>query len=370
MNSNNLSKQASNLLVEKVETKLLAICSITGIAITLEVPAIEGIAMEYENPIARAENFLKVSSLPTEQIKKFPQSILAGILLAIYKHSNLIEDRMSSAAQNLSLQSVHPTILIESIKFFSCIERIEDNKYFPRLSLTPKDEAEMQKSSVTNVIKAYYKDCYAIRFPAFKQKELEEINSELAGITIYKKLTNTKKVAESILRARKTKEAAQKELLVRGRKLVRELAEQKILSEKLVSFLKVLFTGDYLLTAELGLKDRISKALLKHEGNQKALELVRIINDNANKNDLDSIFKKEEDEEVEEGLQEVEEEQKPKLSFKEKLALKMQGLSYEDKDQEEEIEEEIEEEEIEEQEEGNGLDPEEEIEQEEDYNEL
>jgi len=330
MNSNKEMniKNASKLLTERVENKLLAICSITGLAITIDSPVIEGsngeiMAMEYENPIARAENFLKISLLPSEQLKKFPQSILAGILLAIYKHSELVEDGMSAAAQNLSLQSVFPSTLVESIKFFSSIEDLGRNKYFPKLSLIPKDENELQKSSVTNVIKNYLKVCYAIRYPVVETKELSEINSELAGITIYKKLSNTKKIAEAILRARKTKEATQKELLVRGRKITRELAEQKVLSDKLVSFLKILFTGDYLLTAELELKDRICKALLKHEGNQKALELVKIINDNANKNEVESIFKKEEDKEVEEELAEVEEEQKPKLSFKELLAMKM-----------------------------------------------
>ena len=117
--TNNL--KASKLLSKEVETKLLAICKVTGIAITIEAPAIKGFALEYTNPLSLQENFLKIASLPSSTLAEFPQNILAGILLAVYKHHSLLNCPLSAAAQNLSLQSVHPTVLIDSLNYFASL---------------------------------------------------------------------------------------------------------------------------------------------------------------------------------------------------------------------------------------------------------
>lgn len=321
------SKQkAFLLLTQRIETKILAVCEITGIAITIQAPSILGYSLEYTNPISEAKNFLQIAELPTKQLLELEPSILSGLLLAILKHYELMECPLTAAAQNLSLQSIHPSVLVELIKFYSNLSRTSQKtiSILPHITLIPKDIGEYQTSSITSVLKNYRQVCADILFPVADTSELAKINKEVDAIHYTKVIGKNQKIAEAILRARRTKEATQKDLLVTGRRLIRELSQENILSPSLLNFLKLLFTKDYLLNAELSIKDRISKALLKHQ-NSKCLQLVKILNDGASTNIIESIFKVPEDEEIEESLEEVEEQQVKKLSIKEKIALRKAG---------------------------------------------
>lgn len=338
MNQLNIAiNQASKLLTKRVESKLLAVCSISGIAITIEAPSLVvggiPVALTYTNPLSGYENFSPLARLSAKELLQLEQPILAGLLLSILKYYELVECPMTSAAQNLSLQSVHPNILVDSIRFFGSVDT-RQFKYLPHITFTPKDELELLKSSISDKVKNYTKSCHAIVYPQKDVVELEAIHSEVDTIYRFKKATKSREVAEAILRARRTKEATQKELLVEGRKLLKALKIEATLSEKLLSFLSILLTGDFLLTAEAELKDRITKALLKHSGNSKALRMARIINDNATNNELASIFIQPEDSIIEATLVAVEEEQAPKLSFKERLALKLQTAKEQAEDKE------------------------------------
>lgn len=323
---NTLKKQASNLLTERIERKLLATCSITGIAITIEAPSILGYSLEYTNPIAEAKNFLKLAELPSIELTKLPPPILCGILLAILKHYERMDCPMSAEAQNLSLQSIHPTTIVDSIKFFSSLQSATSRNLsiLPHLTLAPRDAEELQKSSPTNVLRNYRTVCSDILFPPANQVELTRIHKEVDAIHYNKIEGNNKRIAEAILRARRTKEATQLDLMRTGRKIIRELTEENILSPNLLNFLKLLFSKENLLTAGTDVKDRISKALLKHQ-NSKCLSLVKIINDNCSTNELNTIFKNPEDEEIEEELTGVEEKEEKKLTLLERIKLKAAG---------------------------------------------
>jgi len=313
--------KASTLLTSKVETKLLAICSITGIAITLEVPAIPLMALEYENPLSNSKNFLQLASLPFKQLELFEPSILAGLLLAVYKHFELLECPLSSAAQNHSLQSVNKEILIDCLKFYSSLTP-KQSKLLAHFNLKPKDENELQNSTITDVIKAKRAADVLVIYPPAIASFLDDTYNEIEGIQRFKAAENKKLLNSAILRARKSKEKTQQELLTKGRKLTRALVIENILSDKLVSFLKLLFSSDYLLTAEQELKDRIIKALAKHEGNKNCVDLIKILKDAVFTNKIDSLFSNEDDKEIEQELKEVEVKETKKLSFAEMLAAK------------------------------------------------
>lgn len=347
MNIIQSNKLASRLLCNKVETKLLAICPITGIAITVESPAIEGFALEYKNPLSLKNNFLSLSELPNKQLLSLEPVILAGILLAILKDNELMRCPLSSAAQNLSLQSIFPATLVESIKFFSStafystleskrklLKKIlvkdwdDEPEYrkgidfdaFPLLSLSPKDVEDISKSSISNVVKNYKEACDKILFPRKESIDLEDTYDEIDSLLSTAKDTRTKEQREAINRAKRTKEASQKALLQTGRKLLRTLIEANIMSDKLTAFLKILFTGDYLLNAEAPMKQRLAAALLKHL-NPEASALARIIIDKDASNDMTSIFPILPDTETTEEV--IEAIIEKKLSLKEIIALKL-----------------------------------------------
>lgn len=322
-----LSKiKASKLLIEKVETKLLAVCSITGIAITIEAPAIEGMALDYSNPIAEPRNFLALSLLPSHQLAKLDAPILSGIYLALVKYYELLECPLSSAAQNLSLQSVHPLTLIDSIKFFStALPELGSKKLasLPKFSLANKDISEVQNSSITSVVKNAHTRLKDIIYPVQVSKELLAIEAELAIIRPASSL-HLNRMAKAVQVAQKSKQSNQLEAVRAARLLTKELAEAGILSEKLIAFLKVLFYKDTLFNAEQETKDRVIKALTKHQ-NSACVKLIAILKDTTLANTVDTIFAQDNDIEVEESLQEVEKLGEKKLSLAEIIAARKAG---------------------------------------------
>lgn len=314
--------KAASLLVSKVETKLLAICSITGIAITIEAPAILNLALEYDNPLADSKNFLQLASLPFKQLEAFEPSILAGLLLAVYKHFELLECPLSSAAQNLSLQSCPKSLLIECLKFYSSLTS-KQSKLLAHFNLKPKDENELQKSTLSDVIKTKKESDLSLIYPPAIAPFLDDTYNEVEGIRRFKAAEDKKLFNAAIQRARKSKEKTQQELLTKGRKITKSLITESILSDKLVEFLKLLFSSDYLLTAEQELKDRIIKALTKHEGNKNCLDLIKILKDSIFTNKVESLFSDEEDEVIAEELEVVEKTEERKLTLAEILAKRM-----------------------------------------------
>lgn len=318
--------KASKLLIERVETKLLGVCSITGLAITIETPAIDGMALDYTNPLAEPRNFLKLSLLHSHILAKLETPVLCGLYLALVKYYEILECPMTSAAQNLALQSVHPLILVDSIKFFStALPELGQKRLhsLPKFSLAPKDVHEIQNSSITNLVKAAHIRLKEIIYPVQVSRELQAIEAELATMRP-KSPTHLNRIAKAIQAAQKTKQSSQLGAVRAARILTKELAEAGILSDKLIAFLKVLFYKDTLFNAEQETKDRVIRALAKHQ-NSSCIKLIAILKDNTLTNAVDSIFAQENDIEIEESLQEVEKLGERKLSLAEILEARKAG---------------------------------------------
>lgn len=306
------TKCASKLLTQKVETKLLAVCDVTGIAITIEAPAI-GYALQYTNPIASPSNFLQLVELPFSTLAKFEPCILAGLVLAVLKNWDMIEETPASftaAEQNLLLQTVPPYTLISYIRFMARNLSIYKRaySYLPKLSLTTRAEGEKFYSNFTQKLTTHHKDCYEKLYPTKDVEELSDIYDEVDRIAAVKSAIQKKTVAEAILRARRTKEAQQKASLIEGRKLLKQLKESSPLSDKFLSFLSILLSGDYLVTAEEATKERAIQALAKHQL-PLCNQLIKVLKEPCFKATAESIFAHEDDIEVEETLEAVEEEE-------------------------------------------------------------
>lgn len=331
------TKNASKLLTQKVETKLLAVCEVTGIAITLEAPAI-GYAMEYTNPIVSPKNFLPLAELPFPILSKFEAPILAGLVLAILKNWDMIEENtatLSAAEQNLLLQSVPPYSLINYLRFFA--KSLSSSKsaysYLPKLSIQPKLVSESKAATLANTLKEHQTACAEILYPQKDKEELHSIYEEVEEIHEAKNAQHNKRIAEAILRARRTKEAQQKASLVEGRKILKELKEESILSDKFLSFLSILLSGDYLVTAEESTKQRAIQVLAKHQL-PSCIALIKIIKEPCFSSTVESLFVHEKDVEVEEELEAVEQEEVKKTpansiaaTLKAKLAAMNAGLT-------------------------------------------
>ncbi len=324
-----LSLALGRTLPAKLTSSILAPCEITGISIKVEIPFIEGFALIYTNPLAYFQNFQPIASLPALTLVKYEKSILAGILLAAMKQRELLqidnEVSLTSVEQNILLQSLSPTKLVDFLKFFILIDK-KKSLLLPRLALADKADTELQKSSLLNLMDSYVRTCKDILFPIYspKEDEIEKLTNRAEQIILGKLSSKNLAIQRAVNEAKKTKALLQSESLTRGRKIIKELSTSSNLSDKLLGFCKILFQGETLLTTESSVKERIATALQKHAGDALALELSRIVMNPVMSSEADSIFPteetREEQEENEGELKEVEAEQSV-LSLKERIAL-------------------------------------------------
>lgn len=230
------------------EKKLLAVCEITGLAITIGAPACS-LAMEYKNPLAEIKNIL--SLIEGKALHSLENEILAGILLALLKRSNLIEGKLSSVEQNAILQTASRKTLIDSIELLA---RISKNKALicPRLSLD--SHILIEDKTFENVLVSKL----LINF-------LSIIKERLFG-EIYLDSSRTSALTFTSFTSPKTKKggtALTPEVKAELRNRIEALKEENTVSDKILSLLKISLTGDNLLSllADGGIGDKIIEKL-------------------------------------------------------------------------------------------------------------
>lgn len=93
--------------MEYNKTKMAtAICSITGIAITItDIPALP-FALEYDSPLAKYRNAIAIASLSASELKEIAVEIKAGIFLAIMHSCSLAEDHLPAVKRNNILSGI------------------------------------------------------------------------------------------------------------------------------------------------------------------------------------------------------------------------------------------------------------------------
>lgn len=358
---------ASKLLTQRVETKLLAVCNVTGIAVTIDAPAIPGLCLEYTNPLAHSQNFLSLADQPASTLHTLESPILAGLLLAIMNRWELLVGEESSAERNLLLQRLPPASLIQFIKFFAANLSTDRAKYssLPRFHLQSKEVGREGTSTTYASLKAYVDTCRNILCYTATEKEAKlDALYALVEVAHNKNLSlHEKMLADAKKKAARSLQQVREDNLKRARTLTKELMSTELLSDKLAHLLKTVLSGDTIFTIEATTRSRICEALRKRN-NAQCNELASIISNHVMNNEKETLFCQPTDVEIAEDIQQVEAEQQQQAAprsladiLKARMASKIAQPSiaeqvaqhFQEEQQTEEIEdEEIEDEEIEE----------------------
>jgi len=93
-----------------------AVCPITGISISLLVPNLP-ISFDYENPIGRYRNAIKISQLSRREQMNLSEEILAGTILSLLETAGLVERTFSyrAAESNQILCSLKKEKLVDCL---------------------------------------------------------------------------------------------------------------------------------------------------------------------------------------------------------------------------------------------------------------
>lgn len=273
---------------EKLSVASSATCPITGISIFLLVPSLP-IEFEYENPIGKYRNAIKISQLSRKEQLALSKEILAGTILSLLESAGLVERTFSYRAyeSNRILCSL-PT------------EKLVDCLYSVKKVVESKADKKILAERLPHIT-----FCRDTDFPAYIQTILDLALPET-------KPQAPKKEAQEQETKPKVSSRLKITIVTAIRKLTKSLQADGIISNKAAGIFLWLMTDENIktLTAEQKAKYIL---YLSEKNNETANKLAVLFSsiDKGKEIDLED---------------EVIETDAPKLSFLEQLAQKKKGI--------------------------------------------
>ena len=252
----------------------LAVCPITGILLSMDIPFIPNKIYSYENPLSRIDNAREIANLEYKEQSKISPHILSGILLTILSHYELIEDHLSSTERNLLLSTIPAYHLCDAMRFIASCSR-KRIELFPKISLS---STSTEYSQPTQLLINYIEVCKATLAPTLREARIERDY----------KITKTKEDKSSITSLTKK----------RAKNLVASLIQEEILNPKIVTLLKLICQGDNLITLNSTVREKLVNKLRTMTSTSSA-QLADLIEDT--EKDITSAeraFKQDYDEEL------------------------------------------------------------------------
>ena len=285
----------------------LGICNITGIAVELKIPQIEGMeAIDYKNPLAyplTAEKFAKQSQ---KELEKLPLELLAGILLSLLYHKRLTDkiDKTSAIEKNVIIRNnFNDFQVIEAIKKAVRIP-INKESLYPTISFESFLITQGVGSVSRNILDTL-QESLSMAYPTteFSNKESENMNKILAAIP-------------------KAKKPSISEINSEAKIWIRSLQDAGLISTNIAQKFRAMFSNENIIAT--GKRNR-QKAIdfldsIDFTPAQKLSNLFKIIQkfeDSMHVETLDLTFTQQVEKEKEE--KKAKEENRPILSPKEKL---------------------------------------------------
>ena len=269
-----------------------AFCEITGISISLLVPDIP-LSFDYENPLAKYRNAIKLSQLSRREQLSINPSVLAGVLLTFLETGLLIDHIGTYRAFEFN------SFLTETLTQ----EQLVDSIFTLKKILESKADKKVLSDRIPHIhfsrnleFQEWLKLANEITFPEIKKVTAETIQPE------------------STVKTKKAAIKAAKRLTIREnsavRRLTKELQAEGTISNKAAGIFLWLTENEKSLIAEQKAKYVL---YLTEKNNEKANSLAVLIS---------RINGAEKEINLED---EIIPEEKPALSFLEKLALKRKG---------------------------------------------
>ncbi len=222
------------------KTHSLGYCPITGIILELKIPSLPpSILLTYRNPLADISNAVRFFSFPYSEISKTKIEILAGCLLTILQHHDLIQDKLSSVERN-EILCAFPAFQLFSLANLITLSSANRIANFPILSL-----AECCAFSIPELLKNYTQCC----IESSKEKREETVTVSIQ--TVDARLTNKKEAIKVINNDTKK----------RIRYLISTIIEKEVLNPKIVTVLKIISQGNNISTASNEVKTKLMEKL-------------------------------------------------------------------------------------------------------------
>jgi len=271
-----------------------AICPITGISISLLVPDLP-ILFEYENPLAKYRNAIKISQLSRSEQMNLCPSVLAGTILSLLSTAGLIERAFSYRAEESN------RLLVELLS----MEQLVEGLY----SVKKVVESRADKAVLAERL-PHIAFCRDMDFPVYVKTLLRITFPEQKKIVPPEPTTSVPTVVKP--KAASVRIAAVKSLAIK--RLTKSLQAEQVISNKAAGIFLWLMTDQNIqsLTAEQKAKYIVYLTEKENEDANKLAVLLSEISTVSKEVNL-------EDETIPDD--------RPVMSFMEKLAAKKKGTS-------------------------------------------
>ena len=298
-----MSSNRSSIIYRKLSlsTLQLAVCEVTGLSISLNVPAIPNMALTYQNPFALFANAHKVADLPYKDQCRIHPTILAGCLLTLLNHYELIQDHLSSLERNIILSSVPIHTICSAMRMIITSSKLRLRAY-PHISL---DQPQELYSSQQDILKNWIEVCEK---PFYFERTTVESTHVISDRTPASSKQSKNKKATLSSSARKTIKT-----------LIDSTISTETLSPKLCTLLKLLGTGNNLIEMHASMKDKLVDKLynMTSESAHSLAEFIVSLNTNTEETIEEDIS--------ESAISDIVPSTVKKLSLKEILASKLSG---------------------------------------------
>lgn len=224
----------------------LAVCPISGLQITIQVPIIPDLVYDYPSPLSFFSNAISIAKLQYNEKTKLQRQVLAGACLTIMNHYGVIEDKLSAVERNMLLCECSPYILhsLSYIFVSNSKSKIEAFPHFSFASLITESAAFHNSSTIEETIQSYIKAC------------TENEETKVSPISIKIK-TGTRKAPRS------TSQEARKAI----KNYTATLQREGFINSKVAAILSLVAQRNNLYTMNLTIREKLLEKLdsIEHE---------------------------------------------------------------------------------------------------------
>lgn len=271
-------------LAKRTET-FQAVCSYTGIVVEMTIPKIDGLVLEYVNPLSYWDNVRGIIEQGEGYLQKLDLQILAGLWITAYRHYELIDrctDRNNSSILNAMVRTATKQVLIDSLLMAGHLT--------PRLAkrcarFDISYDAHKEAPNLMATINEYTRTVRDSVYPpeALKiSKEEADIDAEWeakANIKTSKKYSHKVTTVQEQFDAKFISDRKEAKILLK------EVEELLILPTAFVSILKTVFQDRNLTSIAPELRAKMVTKLMTYQ-NKNCQRLAKIIEDGQNPYDL------------------------------------------------------------------------------------
>lgn len=352
-----LNRTSTNTLANNKELVIVT-CPNTGISIEMIVPVeLKDLYLKYDSPLSQYKNLKSFIELPYSKLKDLNESFLAGLVLGIYNHYELLTYKQDAIISNAVLRTAGKEWLIRAVLLSRQVTKAI-SKYIPNLNIEYIDYSDLKitdtfspylKNFLENIEEALEKNNYSAKIEEgigiIKVKHSFDVNAEQNLNPVYLRMkgriNKTTKNDYQVQFEKDYKEARGK--AVESFRMIK-IALIQSNYKKLVEFLNTNLQGNLLLnldkkmleTVSLKVRSAYESMPIDYQGYiDNISHLVTMALSYDDKTDVNSLFEKGMNDYVQANLAVGK-----KLSLKELLAKKIQEAK--DKEAEEEMNKRIE----------------------------